>query len=35
MSDEKRKVVEKNKKTDLAEDLVRHVTPHPVIFVGC
>lgn len=33
MPDEKRKTAKKNKKPDSAEDLVRHVTPHPVMFV--
>lgn len=33
MPDEKRKAAKKNKKPDSAEDLVHHVTPHPVMFV--
>lgn len=33
MLNEKRKAAKKNKKPDSAKDLVRHVTPHPVMFV--
>lgn len=34
MPHKKKKAVKKNKNPDSTEDLVCHVTPHPVIFVG-